>query len=256
MSGSDPIVILTNDDGLEASGLAALDRAAGAVGLSRRLVIAPSEPWSSKSHAINTGEPFRVLDRGGGWFAVEGTPADCVRVGLHHLAPGAAWVLAGINAGGNLGADVFHSGTVAAAREAVLHGRPAIALSHYIARGRPIDWPRAEAWAARVLAVLMARPWQPGSFWNVNLPHPAPDAAEPELVECPIDPSPLPLAFRLDGDRVHYAGDYQARARRPGADVAVCFGGNIALTCLPLFPPDEAPFSPRSGLARPGPEGA
>src|SRR5262249_8684059 len=78
-----------------------------------------------------------------GRVGVEGTPADCVRLALHHLEPAADWVLAGINAGGNLGADVYHSGTVAAAREAVLPGRPAAALAHHIPRGRAVDWPRA-----------------------------------------------------------------------------------------------------------------
>src|SRR4029453_10946704 len=105
-------------------------RARAARGRGRGRVIAPAGPWSGRSHAVTTHGPIRVDRRDGGRLAVDGTPADCVRLALHHLAPDAAWVLSGINAGGNLGADVHHSGTVAAAREAVLHGRPAIALSH------------------------------------------------------------------------------------------------------------------------------
>src|SRR4051812_12904684 len=108
------IVLLTNDDGIDAPGLAAL--VAATEGLGERRVIAPVGPWSSRSHAVTTQEPFRVIPREDGRHAVEGTPADCVRVGLHHLAPGTDWVLAGINSGGNLGADIRHSGTVAAAR--------------------------------------------------------------------------------------------------------------------------------------------
>jgi 5'-nucleotidase len=233
------VLILTNDDGVEAPGLTALDEAAE--GLGRRRVIAPAGPWSGRSHAVTTREPIRVTPRDGGRLAVEGTPADCVRLALHHLAPEAAWVLAGINAGGNLGADIHHSGTVAAAREAVLHGRPAIALSHYIARGRPLDWPRAARRAARVLGVLLERPWQPGTFWNVNLPHPEPGSPEPEIVFCPVDPSPLPLSFRLEGDVAVYNGDYQGRARTPAADVDVCFGGRIAVSRVPLLPPSDLP---------------
>jgi 5'-nucleotidase len=227
------LLILTNDDGIDAPGLSALFRATE--GLGERRVIAPVGPWSAKSHAVTTHEPFRVLRREGGWFAVEGTPADCVRVGLHHLAPGADWVLSGINAGGNLGADIHHSGTVAAAREGVLHGRPAVAISHYITRSRAIDWDRATRWTAFVVKKLMVRTWQPGTFWNVNLPHLDPDGPVPDVFECRLDPSPLPLRFDLDGDTVQYTGDYQNRARLPDHDVDLCFRGNITVSRVHLF---------------------
>src|SRR5215831_19230283 len=162
-------LLLTNDDGIDAPGLQALRTAA--ILLGDPVVVAPVEGLSGCSHRITTHRPLRVEERGLGRYAVDGTPADCVRIGLQHIAPDAAWVLSGINAGGNLGADVWHSGTVAAAREAVLHGWPAIALSHYRKRGVDYDWHRAAAWAVPLLRDLMARPWQPGTFWNVNLPH-------------------------------------------------------------------------------------
>jgi 5'-nucleotidase len=150
-------------------------------------------------------------------------------------------VLSGINAGGNLGVDVFHSGTVAAVREAVIHGRPGIALSQFIARGRPIDWPAASRRARDVLRSLLEMPWEPGTFWNVNLPHPAPGGPEPSVVFCPLDPSPLPLNFRLEGDDAHYCGVYQERARRPSADVDVCFRGQIAVTLIRMVPAADDP---------------
>ena len=179
---------------------------------------------------------------GHGRLAVAGSPADCVRLALHHLATGPAWVLSGINRGGNLGADVHHSGTVAAAREAVLHGVPAIALSHYVRRDLPIDWDRAARLGPVACSrLLMARPWSPGTLWNVNLPHLPADAADPDLVFCPLDPSPLPLRFLVEGDRATYDGDYQGRARVPGADVETCFGGRVAITRLRILPePAEA----------------
>jgi 5'/3'-nucleotidase len=239
VSGPQRVLVLTNDDGLEAPGMQALFEAAE--GLGKRLVIAPAGPYSGRSHAVTTHEPFRIQPREPGWTAVFGTPADCVRMAVHHLAPEASWILAGINAGGNLGADVFHSGTVAAAREAVLHGKPAIAISQYIARGRPIDWPLATRMAARVLRDLLGRPWQPGTLWNVNLPHPEPGGPEPRVVFCPVDPSPLPLKYDIEGDHVRYVGDYQSRARRPGHDVAVCFGGAIAMSQVWLYPLGETP---------------
>jgi 5'-nucleotidase len=225
-------LLLTNDDGIDAPGLQALLAAARPLG--EPVVVAPTGAHSGCSHRVTTDEPIRVERRPAG-FAVEGTPADCVRVALHDIAPDAAWVLAGINAGGNLGADVWHSGTVAAVREAVLHGWPGVALSHYRKKGRPYDWEAAVGRALRVLRELLARPREPGSFWNVNLPHLEPGAPEPEVVFCPLDPAPLPLHFRRDGDLWHYAGDYHSRRRAPGADVDVCFRGRIAVTRITLL---------------------
>ena len=78
----------------------------------------------------------------------------------------------------------------------------------------------------------MAQPWEPGTFWNVNLPHLEPRQPEPDIVFCPLDPSPLPLRYHVEGDRSTYAGDYQSRGRRPGFDVDVCFGGRIAVSLI------------------------
>ncbi len=227
-------LVLTNDDGEDAPGLAALYEATE--GLGDRQVVAPFGPYSGCGHVVTTHKPVVIARRGAGRFAVEGTPADCVRMAVHHLHPGLAWVVSGINAGGNLGTDTHHSGTAAAAREAATHGRPGIAVSHYIARGRAVDWRRAARWAKPVIADLMARPWEPNTFWNVNLPHPEPGAADPAVVFCPLDPSPLPLDYRLESDGLvaHYRGDYQARARVTGSDVDVCFGGRIAVTLVRL----------------------
>jgi 5'-nucleotidase len=225
--------LLTNDDGIDAPGLRALLEAAAPLGES--LLAAPAEHLSGCSHQVTTGRPIRVEGRGEGRFAVFGTPADCVRVGLHGLAAGAAWVLSGVNAGGNLGADIHHSGTVAAVREAVLHGVPGVAVSHYIRRGREVDWVRAAGWLGPLLRRLLAEPWAPGTFWNVNLPHPEAGDGLPEVVLCEVDPAPLPLSFRREGDVFHYNGDYHQRARARGTDVDVCFSGRIAVSKVRLF---------------------
>jgi 5'-nucleotidase len=226
-------LLLTNDDGIAALGLQALRTAAEAVG--RPVVVAPVEALSGCSHRVTTSQPLRVTQQQPHSYAVLGTPADCVRVGLDRIVPDAAWVLAGINAGGNLGADVWHSGTVAAVREAVLHGWPGVALSQYIRRGLPLDWPRATAWVIPLLRDLLARPWQRGTFYNVNLPHLEPGARDPEVVFCQLDPAPLPLSFREEGELLHYNGDYHQRRREAGSDVDLCFGGKIAVTRIALF---------------------
>jgi 5'-nucleotidase len=225
-------LLLTNDDGWDAPGLEALRE--GMLELGRCRVIAPLSPLSGCGHRVTTHGPIAATRLGPDRLAVAGTPADCVRLALHHLAPDIDWVLSGINAGGNLGADVHHSGTVAAVREGVLHGLPGIALSHYLARGRAVDWSRAARWARAVVSRLVAEPWERGTFWNVNFPHLAPEDREPEVVFCPLDPSPLPLYYHVEGDQAVYAGDYQSRLRRPGSDVDVCFGGQIAVTLIRL----------------------
>jgi 5'-nucleotidase len=221
-------LLLTNDDGIDSPGLVALQQAAQMLG--DLILVAPLEAHSGCSHRVTTGKPIRVTRRNADRFAVEGTPADCVRLALYGLATNVAWVLAGVNEGGNLGADVYHSGTVAAVREAVLHGRLGIALSHYHKSGWNIDWPRAVSWVKPVLADLMARPWTPGTFWNINLPHLENGQPDPEVIFCPLDPGPLPLSFRADGDYWHYDGNYHQRPRQNGSDVDVCFAGKIAVS--------------------------
>jgi 5'-nucleotidase len=229
-----PVLLLTNDDGLEEPGLAALFRACQ--GRGRCLVVAPSEARSNCGHAVTTNRPLHCAHRRPGWTAVDGTPADCVRLGLDHLAAEADWVLSGINAGGNLGADTMHSGTVAAVREAAMHGRSGIAFSHYHARGLEFDWERATVWAARVLEILLSRPPGSGAFWNVNFPHPAPGGPEPAIVFCPVDTSPLPLSFVVEGNDALYNGNYHERARQPGADIETCFAGNISVSLVSVWP--------------------
>lgn len=223
--------LLCNDDGFDAPGLAALCDAARSFG--ECVIAAPAGPQSGSSHAVTWEGAVRLEERGKDRFAVHGTPADCARLGLLRLAPDAHWVLSGINQGGNLGADVYYSGTVAAVREAVLHGWPGIAFSQYVSREN-IDWPLASRWCVRVLRELLSRPVQPGLFYNVNFPHGASEA--PEIVSCPLDPHPLPLSYRHEAGGHHfYNGIYRDRRRLPGADVDVCFGGRISLTEIRLF---------------------
>ncbi len=227
-------LLLTNDDGIDAAGLEALRTAAEHVG--QPIVVAPAGPQSGVSHRVTWQEGVRIEPRGETRFAIHGTPADCTRLGLLHLVPEAEWVLSGINHGSNLGADVYYSGTVAAVREAVLHGWPGIAFSHYHKLGMEFDWTRATRWIAPVLAELVAKPIERGIFYNVNLPHLPAEAPDPEVVSCPLDPEALPLNYRHEEESgLYYAGDYRLRPRTPGADVDVCFGGRIAVTAVRLL---------------------
>jgi 5'-nucleotidase len=226
-------ILISNDDGVDAPGLQALQTAAGTLG--ELVVVAPAGPQSGVSHTVTWEGAIRIESRGDNRFAVHGTPADCTRLALTRLAQDATWVLSGINHGANLGADVHYSGTVAAVREGVLHGWPGIAVSHRHVKEKEFDWARAAAWTKPILAELIGRPIEAGLFYNVNLPHLHAKDPDPKIVWCHLDPSPLPLTYRHEEDSSFYDGDYRNRQRKPGFDVDVCFGGSISITEIRLF---------------------
>lgn len=237
-------LLLTNDDGIDAPGIHALRQALEQLGKSNVCMVAPNAQLSGCSHQLTRGQPVAIAPRSPQSFALAGTPADCTRVALTHLVPDTSLVLSGINAGGNLGADVYVSGTVAAVREAVLHRVPGIAISHYIRNQQPIDWQRASRLTARVLAKLLANPIQEGMFWNINLPSCSEDERDqkdeqhnddPDIIECPLCTQPLPTEYLVDEEGLKFIGCYDQRSRDGGADVDVCFSGNIAITPIHLW---------------------
>lgn len=225
-------IVVTNDDGIDAPGLAVLQRLAAAFG--QVTVVAPAAAQSGVGHQITTDAPLRVDAVGERRYRVDGRPADCARLALAHFAPQATWVLAGVNQGANLGSDIYTSGTVAAAREAALLGCHAVAVSQYIGRERELDWDLTERRLAPVLRLLLQREQKPGHFWSVNLPHPPGDAVDLPVVFCRLDTRPHGIRYRRSGDVFVYAGDYHGRPRQPGRDVDVCMGGAIAVTQVTL----------------------
>ena len=223
-------LILTNDDGIDAPGIRALLKAVNGHGI----LVAPRDHYSGCGHQVTTTAPIQLDKRSDTEYAIAGTPADCVRIGLHYLFPDTRFVLSGINAGGNLGADVYISGTVAAIREAAFHRIPGIAISQYKKRGLTVDWDCSAQWAAKALTELMHRPQIPGTYWNVNLPHLEPGSPDPELVFCKPCTQPLPVDFRIEENDFYYCGEYANRKRDRGSDVDICFSGSIAITQLSL----------------------
>ena len=224
-------LILTNDDGIDAPGIKALKEA---IGGADSIIVAPQEQQSGCGHQITTKGPIRVQRLSEGEYAVAGTPADCTRMALTHIAQNVKWVISGINLGGNMGIDSYISGTVAAVREAAFQGIPGIALSQYKKIKKPIDWQIPTRLARLVLADLFDRPLEKGSFWNVNFPYLEPEEPEPKIVFCEPSKEPLPVAYRMEGDSYFYIGKYGDRLYSPGTDVDVCFSGNIAITKISL----------------------
>lgn len=162
--------LLTNDDGIYAKGLAALHHE-----LSRDaecLVVAPEVEQSAVGHAITLFRPLMVREaRKNGaalGYAVAGTPADCVKLGIRALTGGPVdLVVSGINRGANVGVNVLYSGTVSAATEAVILGIPSLAIS--LDTHKDADFGFAARFARKMAAFILAKPW-PGTAVNVNIP--------------------------------------------------------------------------------------
>ncbi len=165
-----PRILVTNDDGVHADGIRTL--AAALKRLGDVTVIAPTQESSAIGHALTLRRPLRIEPVGNGFFAVDGTPTDCVNLGVAVLLKGELpdLVVSGINTGWNLGDDVTYSGTVAGALEAALLGIPAIAVSLRRTRDYVFDFgPSAQA--AALLADLVLRyPLPERTFLNVNVP--------------------------------------------------------------------------------------
>jgi 5'-nucleotidase len=225
-------VLLTNDDGIEAPGLKALEEAVTQLGWNFTTV-APAVEQSQCGHRVTTHQHLQVDAVGDNRHAVHGTPADCVRLALFALDVKPDFVLSGINAGGNMGQDIVISGTVAAAREAAYHGLRAMALSHYMIRELQVDWQRTAAWIAEILRETHPQPQPGGSFWNINLPHLSGDQTElPPRIQCHPARSPLQVAYEKKDQGYAYSASYASRPRDPGSDVEACFGGNVAVSLL------------------------
>lgn len=225
-------LLLTNDDGIHADGLAALELAVADLG-AELWIVAPQVENSQVGHRVTTHDTLRYEQIGERRFAVAGTPADCVRVALRHLMPMPPdWVFSGINQGGNLGRhDFVISGTIAAVREARFLGVPGVAFSHYLHSGRSVDWSIAARRAAQAIDAVLAESLNEGEFWCVNLPHPPSGDPNPRLIVCPQEPLALEVRYEQIGERaLRYVGNYGNRARQPGHDVAICFGGDIAIS--------------------------
>jgi 5'-nucleotidase len=163
------LILATNDDGIHSSGLREMVRALQSLG--RVVVVAPDRERSAVSHALTLHSPLRAVEHSPDWWAVDGTPTDCVNLGIHGLLPEKpALVVSGVNQGANLGDDVTYSGTVAAAMEATLMGVPALALSLAATRFTPADFCWTGPWVVRLAGLVLDHGLPADTFLNVNFP--------------------------------------------------------------------------------------
>jgi 5'-nucleotidase len=170
-------ILVTNDDGIHAMGLAVLETIARAIG-DEVWVVAPEVEQSGASRALTLTAPIRVRDIGPKRFAVSGTPTDCVLLAVETLLGGLRpdLVLSGINRGQNVAEDVTLSGTIAGAVQGMQLGIPSIALSQSLGfrEEKPIPWECAAEHGENIIRRLLQAGWPADSILNVNFPDCAP----------------------------------------------------------------------------------
>ena len=178
MSGrpDDVYILITNDDGIYAPGIRELEQALS--GRWDTVVVAPDREQSASSHALTLHHPLRVQEVGDGRYAVDGTPTDCVMLGMHGLLDRKpTLVISGINQGSNLGDDVIYSGTVAAAVEGTLLGCRSIAISLVGGPDDRFDFTQSARIACEIVAEAVMGNLDGDFLLNVNVPPGPPGSA-------------------------------------------------------------------------------
>jgi 5'/3'-nucleotidase len=174
-------ILLTNDDGVFAPGLAVLEKIAAHFS-DDVWIVAPHEEQSGAGHSLTLTRPVRLRQHSARRWSVTGTPTDAVTMALRKVLPEPPdLILSGVNRGANLGDDVTYSGTVSAAIEGALAGIRSIALSQVYSRegmGDTVPFDTAAAWGPRVLEPLLGVPFAPRTLVNVNFPPVAADAVQ------------------------------------------------------------------------------
>ncbi len=244
-----PRVLLTNDDGIDAPGLAVLEEVAAELA-DEVWVVAPEHDQSGTSHSISLHSPLRVSRHGERRFGVLGTPGDCVVTAVRHLMKDAppGLVLSGINRGANLGVETMYSGTVGAAMTGLLLGLPSIALSQAFSDRDAVRWDTARALAPAVIRRLLAISHDAPVCLNVNFPDVPAAQAGPLtptrqgtglVTGIDVVPQVDPRGFEYHWLRFERA----PRANGPDTETAVVAAGCISVTPLAFERTDERTFA-------------
>ena len=253
-------ILLSNDDGIGARGLAVLEEVAR--GLSDDVwIVAPESEQSGAGHSLTINEPLRLRQVGERRYAVMGTPTDCVMLAVYYLMRGQRrpdLLLSGVNNGANLGEDVTYSGTVAAALEGALLGIRSIALSQVVrsfpGQTEPACWETAARHGAVVIdRLLRMDDWPNGVLMNVNFPDTGPNAVTGihATVQGRRDTGDLVIDERADTRGVPYFWiGFRMTPGAPGSDTdfAAVARDRISVTPLRVHLTDPATL-PRLRLA-------
>lgn len=231
-------ILITNDDGIHADGLAALERIAAQLS-DDVWICAPEYEQSGASRALTLAEPIRVRTLGERRFATTGTPTDCVMLGVHELVKGGKpdLVLSGVNRGANLAEDVTMSGTVAGAIEGMALGVPSIALSQMGFYEPGNSFEPAEAYGPGIIKRLVELGWPNDVVININFPNtPVDQITEVEVTKQGFRDVHVRHAEKrtdLRGKEYYWIGFRQARSSPPeGTDLRALYEGKISVTPL------------------------
>jgi 5'-nucleotidase len=231
-------ILVTNDDGIHAEGLAALERIARALS-DDVWICAPEYEQSGASRALTLAEPLRVRRLDPRRFAVTGTPTDCVMMAINELIEGAKpdLVLSGVNRGANLAEDVTMSGTVAGAIEAMAMGVPGIALSQGWRAEEAEMFAPAEAFGPGIIRKLVETGWPNDVVMNVNFPPLPPEKiTEVEVTRQGFRDVQVRHAEKrvdLRGREYYWMGFRPERSKAPeGVDLRAHYEGRISITPL------------------------
>lgn len=228
-------ILISNDDGFRSEGIAAL---ASALAKDNDVwVVAPERERSAVSHAISLHKPLRLEEYATQRYWCSGTPADCIYVGLEHLMKGNLpdLVVTGINRGLNIAEDVWYSGTVAAAIEAVLHDIPAVATSMEVAHHRDFD-ATAEV-VRRIAASTLAAGLPPRTLLNVNAPGDADPSLEWKLTKLGNRDFKRQVTVQKDPrqrDALWLGSETLSSLDVPGSDANAVANGLVSVTPIKL----------------------
>ncbi len=246
-------ILITNDDGIHAPGLAVLERVAAQLS-DDVTVVAPEMDQSGVAHSLSVNDPLRLRKISERRYAVKGTPTDCVIMGVRHLLEDKTidLVLSGINSGQNVAEDVTYSGTIAGAIEGTILGIPSIALSQAYGfhayggtGGRDgIRWDCGETHGAKVIRKILEAGFDSDIVVNVNFPPCPPDevAGVSATMQGRRDAQIVRIDPRLDGRGNPYywiAFGRNNHALRPGTDLEALSQRRISITPLKLDLTDE-----------------
>lgn len=233
-------ILLTNDDGIHAEGLEVLEDIARTL-TDDIWIVAPEVEQSGKSRAVTLTEPVRVRKIADKKFAVQGTPTDCVLIGLLELVDGKApdLVLSGVNRGQNIAEDTTYSGTVAGAMCGMQHGIRSVALSQSRGFQFPgsLPWETSRIWGARVMKRIVDMEWPGDVILNVNFPDRAPDdVTGVEFTRQGFrDENIIRAEQRMDlrGDNYFWIG-YRGKLSDPaeGTDLKAIYQGRVSISPL------------------------
>ena len=235
-------ILVTNDDGIDANGIKVLTRVAQKLS-DDVWVVAPQFDNSGASHSLTLKDPLRVSQRENQVFSVQGTPTDCVIMGVRQFLQGQApdLILSGINHGQNIADDVTYSGTIAGAIEGTLLGIPSLALSLVTGIKAPgsINWETPEALAPDLISDLLKSGWPAEVLLNINFPDCTLDEVNGRMVttQGKRDQSLLTIDERLDPrERAYYWFNFQRRRSNPpkGTDLWAAYNDYISITPLHL----------------------